>query len=166
MFWIADIMVELIKPADHYQFWQLKYPLNDWSLGMFGENLTVAGLDESEIKIGDCFQIGEAVVQVSQPRQPCFKLGIRFGDQSVVDTFWESQFPGVYVRLLKSGNVKTGDELILIERNQDSLSVAQVFSIFRNKRSNMELIKRAIDEPFLADSCRKDIRKISEMNEY
>jgi MOSC domain-containing protein YiiM len=152
--------------ADHYQFWQLKYPLNDWSLGMFGENLTVAGLDESEIKIGDCFQIGEAVVQVSQPRQPCFKLGIRFGDQSVVDTFWESQFPGVYVRLLKSGNVKTGDELILIERNQDSLSVAQVFSIFRNKRSNMELIKRAIDEPFLADSCRKDIRKISEMNEY
>lgn len=146
--------------ADHYPFWQNKFPDQDWKWGMFGENLTVEGLDESEIRIGDQYKIGEALVQVSQPRQPCFKLGVRFGDQSVVDEFWESSFPGVYVRVLQSGNVKKGDEIILIDRAPDSLSVAQVFSIFRSSRTNKELILKAITEPFLADSCRKDIRKI------
>jgi MOSC domain-containing protein YiiM len=146
--------------ADHYPFWQNKFPDQDWKWGMFGENLTVEGLDESEIRIGDQYKIGEALVQVSQPRQPCFKLGVRFGDQSVVDEFWESPFPGVYVRVLQSGNVKKGDEIILIDRAPDSLSVAQVFSIFRSNRTNKELILKAIAEPFLADSCRKDIRKI------
>jgi MOSC domain-containing protein YiiM len=146
--------------ADHYPFWQNKFPDQDWKWGMFGENLTVSGLNESEIYIGDIYQIGEAVVQVSQPRQPCFKLGVRFGDQSVVDEFWESPFPGVYVRVLQSGNVKSGDKLILIKPNSDSLTINQVFSIFRSNRTNKELIQRAIDEPFLADSCRKDIRKI------
>jgi len=90
--------------ADHYSFWQNKYPNQDWQWGMFGENLTVRGLNESEIHIGDTYKIGEAVVQVSQPRQPCFKLGVRFDDQAIVDKFWISDFPGVYVRILKIGN--------------------------------------------------------------
>jgi MOSC domain-containing protein YiiM len=151
--------------ADHYPFWQNKFPDQDWEWGMFGENLTVRGLNESEIYIGDIYQIGETVVQVSQPRQPCFKLGVRFGNQSVVDAFWESSFPGVYVRVLQSGNVKTGDKLILIKPNSNSLTISQVFSIFRNNRTNKELIQKAIDEPFLADSCRKDIQKILNFSE-
>lgn len=150
--------------ADHYPFWQNKFPDQDWQWGMFGENLTIHGLNESEIYVGDIFRIGEAVVQVSQPRQPCFKLGVRFGDQSVVDAFWESTFPGVYVRVLQSGNVKKGNELILVERNPQSLSVSEVFSIFRSNRTNKDLMQKAIDEPFLADSCRKDIQKILVFN--
>jgi len=146
--------------ADHYPFWQNKFPDQDWEWGMFGENLTVSGLNESEISIGDIYQIGEAVVQVSQPRQPCFKLGVRFGNQSVVDAFWESLYPGVYVRVLQSGSVKKGDKLILIKPNSNSLSISQVFSIFRSNRTNKDLIQKAIDEPFLADSCRRDIQKI------
>lgn len=146
--------------SDHYPFWKSKYPDNDWQWGMFGENLTVNGLDESEIRIGDRFQIGEAEIQVTQPRQPCFKLGVRFGDQSVVEYFWKSSLSGVYVRVLQSGSVIKGDEIRLIERNPDSLSVSQIFSIFRSNRNNPELIQKAIAEPFLADSCRKDILKI------
>lgn len=145
---------------DHYPYWQIKYPDQDWKWGMFGENLTVTGLDESEIRIGDRYQIGDALVQVSQPRQPCFKLGVRFGDQNVVKDFWNSPYSGVYVRVLKSGAVKKGDELLLIDSNPNSLPVSQVFSIFTANINNFELIQKAIQEPFLAESCRIDIRKL------
>lgn len=148
--------------SDCYDFWKSKYPEADWHWGMFGENLTVEGLNESEILIGDIYRIGKAVVQVSQPRQPCFKLGIRFGNQQAVDDFWHLPYPGVYVRVIESGNVSVGDELILLERNPVSLLLVQVFSVFRLDRENRELMQKAIDEPFLADSCRKDIRKILE----
>lgn len=129
---------------------------------MFGENLSVSGLDESEIHIGDRFQIGEAVVQVSQPRQPCFKLGVRFGDQHIVEDFWNAPYPGVYIRVLKVGKVAKGDQFILMDRNPDSLSVSQVFSIFSSNKDKTDLIKKAIDEPFLAESCRNDIRILLE----
>jgi len=146
--------------ADHYPFWQKKYPNLDWKWGMFGENLTVSGLNESEIRIGDRFQIGDAIVQVTQPRQPCFKLGIRFGDQSVVSDFWTLPYPGVYVRVLFPGEVKTGDEIILIESNSESLFLSQVFSIFHSNKENLELIQKAIAEPFIAASCRRDIENL------
>lgn len=146
--------------ADHYPFWKPKFPDLDWQWGMFGENLTVQGLNESEIYIGNIYQIGEAVVQVSQPRQPCFKLGIRFGNQKVVDEFWNLPFPGIYVRVLQSGHVQKGDEFVLLEQNSDSLSVSQVFSIFRSVSVDKELCLKAINNQFLAESCRKDIRKI------
>jgi len=151
--------------ADHYAFWKTKYPDQDWQWGMFGENLTVSGLDESEIHIGDIYQVGEAVVQVSQPRQPCFKLGVRFGNQKVVDDFWLLPYSGIYVRVLQFGNVKKGDEFILLERNSDSLSVTQVFSIFRVNRDKDDLMRKAIDEPLLAESCRRDIQKILDFND-
>ena len=146
--------------ADHYPFWQNKYPNQDWKWGMFGENLTVSGLSESEIRIGDRFQIGGAVVQVTQPRQPCFKLGVRLGDQSVVSDFWTLPYPGVYVRVLLPGEVKTGDEIIRIESDPESLSVSQVFSIFHSNKENLELMQKAIAEPFIAESCRHNIEKL------
>lgn len=146
--------------ADHYPFWQTKYPNQDWKWGMFGENLTISGLNESEIRIGDRFRIGGAVVQVTQPRQPCFKLGVRFGDQSVVSDFWTLPYPGVYVRVLLQGEVKTGDEMVLLESDPQSLSVSQVFSIFHHHQGDVNLIQKAIKEPFMAESCRRDIEKL------
>lgn len=146
--------------ADHYPFWQNKYPNQDWKWGMFGENLTISGLNESEIRIGDRFQIGGALVQVTQPRQPCFKLGVRFGDQSVVSDFWTLPYPGVYVRVLSPGEVKRGDEMVLIERDPESLSVSLVFSIFHRNRGDLKLMHKAIAEPFIAESCRRDITKL------
>ena len=150
--------------SDHYEYWKKLYPDLEMPWGMFGENLTVSGLNESDIHIGDIYQVGEAIVQVSQPRQPCFKLGVRFGNQKVVDDFWLLPFPGVYVRVLQFGNVKKGDELILLERNPECLSVSQVFSIFRVNRDKYDLIRKAIDEPLLAESCRRDIQKILDFN--
>ena len=151
--------------ADHYFFWKQKYPQVPWEWGMFGENLTVSGLNESEIRIGDRFQVGEAIVQVAQPRQPCFKLGIRIGTQKVVNDFWNSPYPGIYVRILQNGYVAKGDPFILIESNPDSLSVEQVYSIFKKNRANVDLMMKAIADPLLAQSCRKDIQKILGANE-
>lgn len=146
--------------AERYSFWKEKYPDADWGLGMFGENLTVEGLNETEIRIGDRYLAGGAIVEVSQPRQPCFKLGIRFGNQQVVDDFWVSGFPGVYVRIIQNGHVKTGDRLQLIYRIEESLSVAEVFSVFRKDVENVGLMKKALNDPRLASSCAKDIRKL------
>jgi len=146
--------------ANHYPFWKTRYPDLDWQWGMFGENLTVQGLSETEVCIGNIYQVGEAIVQVTQPRQPCFKLGIRFGDQKVVDDFWNLPFPGVYVRVLQSGNVKKGDELELIDRNADGLSISRIFSIFRSASIDLELILKALGNQLLAESCRRDIQKI------
>lgn len=150
--------------SDHYLFWKQKYPQVNWEWGMFGENLTVSGLNESAIRIGDRFQIGQAIVQVSQPRQPCFKLGVRVGTQKVVNDFWNSPYPGIYVRILQPGHVAKGDALILLESNAESLSVEQVYSVFRKNKTNVDLMGKAIAEPFLAASCRKDIQKIRDVN--
>ncbi len=146
--------------ADNYSFWKVKYPNLTWQWGMFGENLTVEGLDESFVRIGDQFCVGKAVVQVSQPRQPCFKLGIRLGNQASVDDFWNLPYPGVYLRILSPGFVQEGDHFELIKSNPDSLSVAEVFSLFRKNRFNTELIQKAVNDPFLAASCRKDLQKL------
>lgn len=145
--------------AEHYQFWQQKYPEIRLQWGMFGENLTIKGLDESKIRIGDKFKIGTAVVQVTQPRQPCFKLGIRFGNQEAVSDFWTLPYSGVYVRVEDEGEVNVGDQLNLIETNVESLSVAEVFSLFRSEDA-IDLIQKAIAEPFLAASCRRDLQKL------
>lgn len=149
--------------ADHYSFWKEKYPNQDWQWGMFGENLTVVGLDESVVRIGDEYKVGEAVVQVSQPRQPCYKLGVRFGTQDVVRDFWQSPFPGVYVRVLKPGMVKPNDEMKLISTDENAMNLSEVFSVFTSDRKNEALINRAISQDFLAESCRKDITKLLNM---
>ena len=112
--------------ADHYPFWKERFPNSDWSLGMFGENLTIEGLDESSMFVGSKYKIGEAEVEVCQPREPCFKLGIRFGTQSVLKEFVNRPYPGVYFRVSKPGSVKVNDKMELIHEALDSPSIAEV----------------------------------------
>ncbi|WP_163707356.1 MOSC domain-containing protein [Mangrovibacterium lignilyticum] len=145
--------------ADHYGWWKEHYPDADWDLGFFGENLTVEGIDESSIRIGDVYQLGEAVVQVTQPRQPCYKLGIRAGNQQIVRDFWDSPFPGVYVRVLEEGAVKTGDEMTLAKAAPENMTLAEVFALFTHERTNVPKLRQAVAIPEMAASCRKDLTK-------
>jgi MOSC domain-containing protein YiiM len=144
--------------ANHYNFWEKFYPELEMPWGMFGENLTVEGLHENEITVGDIFEIGEAVVQATQPRQPCYKLGIRFQNPKVVKQFVESGFPGVYVRVLKNGMVRTGEKMILKEKS-NSISIQKVFELLYTENFQEELLKQALNNPFLAESCRRDLLK-------
>jgi MOSC domain-containing protein YiiM len=101
--------------ADHYSFWTDRFPVTDAAPGLFGENITIEGLDEGELSAGDVLQIGTARVQVAQPRQPCYKLGIRFGTQEIVDAFRYSEYPGIYVRVIEGGEVQAGDQVRIIQ---------------------------------------------------
>lgn len=135
--------------ADHYPYWKDLYPNLDWEWGMFGENLTVAGLDEKEISIGDIYAISSILVQVTQPREPCFKFGHKFGDQRVLSQFIEHGYPGTYVRILEEGYVNYGDEIKLVEKAKDSISTWQFFDLLYSKEKNKEYIKCILDNDAL-----------------
>ena len=144
---------------DHYPFWIDQYPDLEWNFGMFGENLTIDGLDESKMKIGSIYQVGAAKVQVCQPRQPCFKLGIRFNTQTVLKTFVNQPFCGVYFRVIEEGDVTVGDELKLTEEHE-SLSITDVYQLLykQNKESN-KLTMKAMECAELPKSCKASIWK-------
>ncbi|MDO7173777.1 MOSC domain-containing protein [Mariniflexile sp. AS56] len=133
----------------HYAYWKNLYPNLKWNYGMFGENLTVSGLDETEILIGSIYKIGEALVQVTQPREPCYKFGVKFGSQRVLKQFVKHGRPGTYVRVLEPGFVKTGDVFILKEQAKNSLTTAQFFELLFSKNKNQEHLKLAINNDAL-----------------
>ena len=142
--------------ADHYEYWKKLHRSVEMRWGMFGENLTVEGLHEAEINIGDIFKIGSAIVQTTQPRQPCYKLDIRFESNGVLKQFIESGFPGVYVRVLEKGSVKAGDTMDIIER-QNTLSVQKVFQLIYAKGIEKNALKIAVNNPIIAESCKSDL---------
>ena len=124
-----------IFSAEQYPYWQNLYPDLEWSWGMFGENLTVSGFDESEVFLGDIYKVGEALVQVSQYREPCYKLGHKFGTQKMLKQFIQHGRGGTYLSILEEGNVKVGDDFTLVERPEKSLSVEALFQlVFANEK--------------------------------
>lgn len=140
--------------VDHYPFWKEEYPDLNWTYGMFGENLTVEGLDETQIHIGDTYKIGSAIAQVCQPRQPCFKLGIKFEDPRVLKNFIAKTYSGVYLRILKSGAVAVGASLELQNREGNGLSVAEVFSLLYNGTDDDELKNKVTHDQHLPKNLR------------
>ncbi|MGC6429548.1 MAG: MOSC domain-containing protein [Jejuia sp.] len=130
--------------SDHYPYWKKLYPTLQWQWGMFGENLTVNGFNETQIMVGDIYKIGEALVQVTQPREPCFKFGVKFGSQNVIKQFIEHGFSGTYVRVLEEGLVETNDKLNLQHRLDKNMSVAQLYNLIFSKEKDKELLYTAI----------------------
>ena len=126
--------------SDNYPYWKKLYPHLDWNWGMFGENLTVEGLDEYQIRVGDIYKLGTALVQVSQPREPCYKLGVRFETQEVLRQFIDHNRPGTYVRILEEGKVKIGDHLELQERSENTLTTQQFYELMFMREKPKELL--------------------------
>lgn len=135
---------------DHYGYWKKLYPDLNWGYGMLGENLTVEGLNEAEIKIGDVLNIGSATVQVSQPRQPCYKLGVKFGNQQMVNDFRQAPYPGVYARVLKEGWISKNEDITLIQRNPDATTVSDLYQLIYSKNPDRKLLKAALNQPAIA----------------
>jgi MOSC domain-containing protein YiiM len=151
--------------ANHYAGWQEKLPNLNWQWGMFGENITVEDLDEPKIHIGDIYKLGTSLVQITQPRQPCFKLGIRLNSPKSVKLFVATEKPGAYVRVLKTGEVKPGDTMELIECKSHNFTLQQVFHLIYHAPENIDTVSLAIRMPELAESCRKDLIKYSKIRE-
>lgn len=127
--------------ADYYDYWKNLYPDLKWDWGMFGENLTVEGLDESKIRVGDIYKIGKALVQVSQPREPCYKLGIRFGTQKILKEFIDHNHPGTYVKILEEGHVVSGDNITLVEQSQNTFTTQQFYELMFAKNKSQDLLE-------------------------
>jgi len=127
--------------ADYYPYWKERYPEHEWDWGMFGENLTVSGMDEAQIRVGNIYKIGDATVQVSQPREPCYKLGIRFGTQEILKQFIKHNHPGTYVKILKEGKVVTGDVLEVQKKSTNSLTVQQFYELMFQKEKPKKILE-------------------------
>ena len=144
-----------LYPSEHYEFWKQELPDMNLPWGMFGENLTTTGLFETEVHIGDKFRIGTAELMVTQPRMPCYKLGIRFGRADIIRRFLASERTGFYFSVLKEGEIGTGDEVELLERNASGVRVVDVTRLYSSERENVELMRRAIATEALPDSWRE-----------
>lgn len=118
---------------EHYAYWKKQFPNADWQYGMFGENLTISNLEESKIRVGNIYKLGNALVEVTKPREPCFKLGIRFGNQDIVEQFWNSSKSGMYFKILEPGEVEVMSKMELIYENKQGLFISEVYNQKRIK---------------------------------
>lgn len=144
-------------PHDHYAWWRSRYPELSSQLGQigrFGENISTTGLCEADVCIGDVFRLGSAVVQVSQGRQPCWRLNARFNEKSMARRVQESARTGWYYRVVESGGVAPGDSLDLLERPAGNWSLQRVLNILHRDTLNREALRELAELPELAESWR------------
>lgn len=149
-------------PVEHYGFWRSELPGRELPMGSFGENFTVEGLVEDSVRIGDRFSIGSAEVVVTQPRVPCYKLGIRFGADEMVKRFLASHRTGFYLSVVREGEVGAGDEMVLLSREPDSVSVADIMRLYVTKQygsDDIALLPRALGVHALPESWKEFFRK-------
>lgn len=143
-----------VYPFEHYDFWQRELPDTELTLGNFGENFTIAGLREEEVNVGDRFQIGTVKLMVTQPRLPCYKLGIRFGRSDMVKRFLASRRTGFYFRVLQEGEVVAGDTLELVSRDDNNITVADITQLYTREKTDPELLHCAAQLEALPASWR------------
>jgi MOSC domain-containing protein YiiM len=146
---------------DHYPYWLGVLHREEMACGQFGENLTIAGLDESERCIGDQLQIGSALFGITQPRVPCFKLGIRFGDEKMPKLFAQSARTGFYLKVLREGAIEAGNAVDLVERGYGSVAIRALFQAYLKPgdRDAARTLERALEVPELSPEWRADIEK-------
>jgi MOSC domain-containing protein YiiM len=143
-----------VYPFEHYDYWQTELPDTEFPPGIFSENFTIVGLREEKVNIGDRFAIGTVKLIVTQPRLPCYKLGIRFGRPDMVKRFLASRRTGFYFRVLQEGEVGAGDTLELVSRDDNNITVADITQLYVGKEDNLELLHRAAQLEALPKSWR------------
>ena len=149
-----------IYTMEHYNYWKRELGRDDLTYGQFGENLTVEGLLEEQVHIGDIFRVGEALVEVSQPRVPCFKLGIKMGNPQIVKPFLASGRVGFYVRVLEEGEVGAGDIIERTRVGQGQMTVKEIVHLRHFDNTNVEAAERAASLPALTPSWRDSFEEI------
>lgn len=142
-------------PVEHYDYWREQLPGRELPLGIFGENLTLAGLTEDAAHIGDELRIGTARLAITQPRLPCFKLGIRFGDPAIVPRFLASNRPGFYLAVLEEGEIGAGDAVERVHEDENRLTVTELLRLMVHDKTNTDLMSRALRARHLAAVLRK-----------
>lgn len=145
-------------PAEHYAYWRDELPGAPLPWGAFGENLTTEGLGERTLSIGDRLHIGSAELVVTQPRMPCFKLGIRFGRADMVRRFQQSGRTGFYLAVIREGELAAGDTIRLVSSGAPGVTVADVARLYTADEAEPELLRRASELDALPEGWRAHFR--------
>ncbi len=142
-------------PIHHYDYWKAELPGHVLPMGVFGENFTIEGLAEDSAHIGDRFSIGSAEVVVTQPRLPCYKLGIRFGSDDMVRRFLKSHRTGFYIGVTREGDVGTGDEVTLLKHDPEQIPISDITRLYLAKQydaEDLQQVQRALKLQALPES--------------
>jgi MOSC domain-containing protein YiiM len=149
-------------PLIHYDYWKRGLPGRELPMGIFGENFTLDGLLEESVHLGDQFSVGSAEVVVTQPRLPCYKLGVRFEADDMVKRFFASGRTGFYFAVIREGEVGAGDEIRVITRDPNGVPVSEITRLYAEKRygnADVTWVKRALRVASLPESWKEYFRQ-------
>ena len=145
-------------PFEHYDYWARELGRNDFAFGQFGENLTVAGFSEDDVHVGDMFRVGDALLEVTQPRVPCFKLAYKLGVPDFPKRFTHSGRTGFYQRVLAEGEVGAGDAIERVKTDPRGVTVRDMMRIMHIDREDFSLMEKAVGIPALTPSWREELK--------
>jgi MOSC domain-containing protein YiiM len=148
-----------VYPSEHYSYWRTQLADADLPWGMFGENFTSEGILEDQVRIGDRIRVGLAEFTVTQPRMPCYKLGIRFNRREMVKRFLESKRTGFYLAVIREGDVEQGDAIEFTEKQETGVTITDIVNLYSIDSQNQELLRRATQIPALPQSWKDYFRK-------
>lgn len=145
--------------VENYRYWEQEFGKGPFPFGQFGENFTVAGMPDEALHVGDVFRIGGVLMQATQPRVPCFKLGIKMGDPTFVGRFRRSGRVGFYLRVLEEGEVRAGDPISRIEEDAEKLTIRDAMLAIDKGPRQKEIIERALRIDALSRAWRDDLQE-------
>ncbi|MGF1691743.1 MOSC domain-containing protein [Photobacterium kagoshimensis] len=152
-------------PAEHYTYWQTQYPDRGWQAPGMGENISTLGMTEDTVCVGDRYQWGEAIIEVSQPRSPCYKLNVRWNAEGVSEQMQQLSYCGWLYRVIQTGYVSHDDDLVLLSRDESALTIKQVGDYFFNDPLNKEGLAQIIGCQKLTQKWRDTAEKRLETGE-
>ena len=145
-------------PGEHYEYWRKELPEMELGDSQFGENLTTEGLIETEVFIGDRLRIGTAEFIVTEPRMPCYKLGIRFGRKDILRRFLQSRRSGFYLAVTKTGDLAADDDVELLARDENKVSVTDIVRVWVEDKGDVDTMKRALNIGSLPETWKEPFR--------
>jgi MOSC domain-containing protein YiiM len=148
-----------LYPSEHYSYWRTQFADLDLPWGAFGENFTSEGILEDQVTIGDRLRVGSAEFMVTQPRMPCFKLGIRFNRRDMVKRFLESKRSGFYLSVTREGEVENGNAIEFTEKQKTGVTITDIVNLYTVDSENQELLRRATELAALPQSWKDYFRK-------
>ena len=154
-----------VYQIESYQYWQQQLGRDDFSYGQFGENFTVTGLADDQVRIGDRYQIGEALFEVTQPRVTCYRVGIRMDDPQIPALLVSHHRPGFYFRVLREGAVRADDEIVQVASGPEAMTVAEVDALLYLPGHSPGRVAQALAIPALPDGWKASFRALLDQPE-